>query len=216
VVNRGLPASFGPRSAGAAAVLASLWLVTLASGTGALDREILLALYARDEPWLALGAVGLTQLGNWWAVVAVTLIGAAWLLYKGKRWAALTLIAASFAGRLLVILQKDYFARLRPEENLRLVEVHYQSFPSGHAANSMIAYLTLALLLFEQPRHRAIAAAAAILLSLLIGLSRPMLGVHWPSDVVGGWAFGLLWVMLCLAVAQTLKRKSSTSPSWTT
>ena len=99
---------------------------------------------------------------------------------------------------------------------MRLVDVSSLSFPSGHAGNSMIVYLSVALLLFDDPRRRRIAAACAIILSLLIGLSRPAVGVHWPSDVVGGWAFGLLWVMLSLKVAQTLNRNSKTSPSWTT
>lgn len=182
--------------------LASLWLAMLLLGAGAVDRGILLALYARDEPWLALAALGLTQLGNWWTVVGATLAGALLLLYRGKSWQALTLLIATFTGRALVILQKAYFARLRPEEDLRLVEVSYQSFPSGHAANSTIAYVTLALLLFDDPRHRRIAAIVAVLLALLIGISRPMLGVHWPSDVVGGWAFGLLWVGVVLAVME--------------
>ena len=188
-----------------AGFLAPLWLAMLLLGAGAVDREILLALYAADEPWLALAALGFTQLGNWWNVVAVTLLGALLLLYRRKRWSALTLILASFLGRVLVILQKAYFARLRPEEDLRLVEVSYQSFPSGHAANSMIAYVALALLLFDDPNHRRMAAGAAIVLALLIGISRPMLGVHWPSDVVAGWAFGLLWVALVFAIMERWK-----------
>ncbi len=182
------------------ALLASLWLAMLLLGAGDGDRAVLMALYAGDEPWLALGALGFTYLGNWPTVVVVTILGAAWLAYRGKRRAALVLLIASFSGRLLVILEKAYFARLRPEENLRLAEVHYQSFPSGHAANSMIAYLALAMLAFDRPEHRRWAIAAALLLSFLIGLSRPVLGVHWPSDVVAGWAFGALWLLLLLEV----------------
>jgi undecaprenyl-diphosphatase len=66
----------------------------------------------------------------------------------------------------------------------------------------MIFYLTIALALTAgKPWHRA-AVAGAILLSLLIGTSRVMLGVHWPSDVIGGWAFGMLWVLLTLRLAE--------------
>jgi undecaprenyl-diphosphatase len=185
----------------ALAALAVLWLAMLLLGAGDADREVLMVLYAGDEPWLALIAMGFTYLGNWPTVVVVTILGAGWLLYRGKRRAALVLLIASFSGRLLVILEKAYFARLRPEEHLRLAEVHYQSFPSGHAANSMIVYLSLALLVFDDPKQRQWAVAGALLLSFLIGFSRPMLGVHWPSDVVAGWAFGLFWTMLVLGLA---------------
>lgn len=178
-------------------------------GAGAVDRDILLALYVRDEPWLALAALGFTQLGNWWTVVGVTLAGALLLLYQGKRWGALTLLIASFTGRALVILQKAYFERLRPEEDLRLVEVSYQSFPSGHAANPTIAYVALALLLFDDPKRRRVAATTAMGLALLIGISRPMLGVHWPSDVVAGWSFGLLWVALVFAMMERWKPRKA-------
>ncbi|WP_310469130.1 phosphatase PAP2 family protein [Sphingomonas sp.] len=204
------------------AILAAVWLAMLVTGAGPVDRGVLLALYAGDEPWLALGAIGVSYLGTWPTVVAVTLAGAAWLLYRGKRGAALLLIIASFTGRAMVILEKAYFARLRPDEHLRMVEVHYQSFPSGHSANSMIVYLGLALLAVDDPRHRQWAVGAALALTFLIGLSRPMLGVHWPSDVVAGWSFGALWLLAVLAAAdkwrpglatQTLKRNSSTSPS---
>ena len=188
-----------------AGILAPLWLAMLLLGTGAVDRDILYALYTRDEPLLMQAALGVTQLGNWWTVVGVTLIGALLLFYREKRWGALTLLIATFTGRALVILQKDYFARLRPEENLRLVEVSYQSFPSGHAANPTIAYVALALLLFDDPKRRRVAVLTAMVLALLIGISRPMLGVHWPSDVVAGWAFGLMWIALIFAMMERWK-----------
>ena len=188
-----------------AGILVLLWLAMLLLGAGPVDGDILFALYTRDEPLLAQAAIGITQLGNWWTVVGVTLAGALFLFWGGKRWDALTLLIATFTGRGLVILQKDYFARLRPEENLRLVEVSYQSFPSGHAANSTIAYVGLALLLFVDPERRRVAVIAAMILALMIGISRPMLGVHWPSDVVAGWAFGLLWLGLVFAIMERWK-----------
>ena len=188
-----------------AGMLVPLWLSMLLLGAGTVDRDILLGLYARDEPWLALAALGFTYLGNWWTVVGVTFAGALLLLYRGKNWGALTLLIVTFTGRALVILQKAHFARLRPEEDLRLVEVSYQSFPSGHAANPTVAYGALALLLFDDPMHRRVAAAFAMIVALLIGISRPMLGVHWPSDVVGGWAFGLLWLTLVFLAMERLR-----------
>jgi undecaprenyl-diphosphatase len=67
----------------------------------------------------------------------------------------------------------------------------------------MIFFLVLALAL--SPREwRRLSAAGAILLSLLIGTSRVMLGVHWPSDVIGGWSFGMLWVLLTLPRAERI------------
>jgi undecaprenyl-diphosphatase len=103
-------------------------------------------------------------------------------------------------------VQKFSIERARPTLEPHLVVVKTWSFPSGHAASSMIFYLTLALALAPEGRWRRIAAGAAILLSLLIGVSRVMLGVHWPSDVVGGWSFGMLWVMLTLRRAERLFR----------
>lgn len=195
---------------GVLAVLAAVWTAMLVLGAGPVDRELLLALYAGDEPWLALAGIGLSYAGTWPTVVVVTLAGAAWLFYQRRPRAALLLLVASFSGRLLVILQKAYFARLRPDESMRLVEVNYQSFPSGHSANTMIAFLAVALLAAPADK-RWWAAGGAILLSVLIGISRPMLGVHFPSDVVGGWAFGLFWVILLFALSSRLFARR---PAW--
>jgi membrane-associated phospholipid phosphatase len=181
--------------------LAGLWLAMLLLGAGTIDRDILLRLYAGDQAWLALVALGFTFLGNWSTVIVVTVLAVGWMLYRGLRRRALILLVASLTGRGLVILEKAYFARLRPDENLHLAEVHYQSFPSGHSANSMIVYLGIALLAVEKPEHRRVAICAALLLTFLIGFSRPILGVHWPSDVIAGWSFGALWLLLVMAVA---------------
>jgi undecaprenyl-diphosphatase len=73
----------------------------------------------------------------------------------------------------------------------------------------MIFYLTIAIALTAGTRWQRRAAAAAVLLSLCVGVSRVMLGVHWPSDVVGGWAFGMLWVLLTLRPAERVLRADS-------
>jgi undecaprenyl-diphosphatase len=73
------------------------------------------------------------------------------------------------------------------------------SFPSGHAANSALVYLTIAALLTSierDARARAYIVVTAIALTLCIGLSRLYLGVHWPSDVAAGWALGAGWAVL--------------------
>ena len=86
-----------------------------------------------------------------------------------------------------------------------MVEVNYMSFPSGHATNAIVAYFAMALLLFDDPRQRRIAAGVTLALAFLIGISRPILGVHWPSDVIAGWAFGLFWVALVFSVIKRWK-----------
>jgi undecaprenyl-diphosphatase len=106
-------------------------------------------------------------------------------------------------------VQKYEVARVRPALEPHLVVVKTQSFPSGHAASSMIFYLALAIALTAGTRWHRAAAGGAVVLSLLIGTSRVMLGVHWPSDVIGGWAFGMLWVLLTLRPAERLLRADS-------
>ena len=90
---------------------------------------------------------------------------------------------------------------MRPEDQDHLVQVQSLSIPSGHAANATLVWLCLALLVPRTARARTLAIWGAVWLSLAIGLSRVVLGVHWPSDVIGGWAFGLFWTMLLLRLS---------------
>lgn len=183
--------------------LAALWLAMLLLGRGALDRSIYVALYAGGNPPLILIARIFTALGEPTVLIGAGFIVAAWLWHRGRGRFALGLLLVILVGRGLSEVEKYWIARARPTLEPHLVIVKTSSFPSGHATSSMIFYLTLAVAL-APVAWRRLAASGALLLSLVVGVSRVMLGVHWPSDVVGGWSFGLLWVLLTLRPAERL------------
>jgi undecaprenyl-diphosphatase len=189
-------------------VLACTWLAMLLGGTGSVDRAVYEALYAGNRPLLAATAHVLTALGEPTVLIAATVLCAIWLWYLGRARLGLTLLVIAMLGRGLSEVQKYWIGRDRPDLEAHLVVVKTRSFPSGHASSSMIFYLALALALASGTRWQRPAAAGAVLLSLLVGTSRVMLGVHWPSDVIGGWAFGMLWVLLTLKPAERLLRVS--------
>jgi undecaprenyl-diphosphatase len=186
--------------------LAAIWLVMLLWGSGPLDRTIFEALYAGHRPVLPALARAFTALGEPTVLIGACVLSAIWLWYVGRGRLGVALLLIALIGRGLSEAQKYWIARVRPDIEPHLVIVKTSSFPSGHATSSMIFYLALALALTAHTRWNRMAAAGAILLSLLIGTSRVMLGVHWPSDVIGGWAFGMLWVLLTLRPAERLLR----------
>ena len=189
--------------------LAAIWLAMLLCGGGRLDRAIYEALYAGHRPTLLVVARVFTALGEPTVLMGACFVCALWLWRVGRGRLGLVLLIVALVGRGLSEVQKYSVARVRPDLEPHLVVVKTSSFPSGHAASSMIFYLTLALALTAHSRWRRVAASGAILLSLLIGTSRVMLGVHWPSDVIGGWAFGMLWVLLTLRPAEQLLHANS-------
>ena len=190
-------------------VLACIWIAMLLLGRGALDRGIYKALYAGGHPTLVIIARVFTALGEPTVLVGAGFLIALWLWWRGRGRFALMLLLVILVGRGITEVEKLAVARPRPDLEPHLAIVKTWSFPSGHATSSMIFYLTLALALTAGTRWLRPTAFAAVLLSLLIGVSRVMLGVHWPSDVVGGWAFGMLWVLLTLKPAERLFRLDS-------
>jgi len=186
------------------ALLTAFWLGALlwgGLGLGA-DRSLYLALYAGGDPPLLALSRFLSMLGRYYVLIPLAIAAAVYLAFKRRRRAALLLVIV-FGCRLLVELQKTIFARPRPILTDHLVEVSSLSFPSGHSANSMATLVAVALLLPTGMRWKWIGVTGAVLLSLLVGFSRVALGVHWPSDVIGGWAFGLLWLLLMVRLAST-------------
>lgn len=186
----------------AVATLTALWLGMLVWGGPdyAWDRGLLAVLHSRHGADIVRLMKLVTDLGGWVVLALVGIAGVIALAVQRRRRAALLLVIL-FGGRLLVELQKWLFGNERPPSDGHLVVAESLAFPSAHAANSMITYVAIAALVPVAPRLRAVAMGLAVLLAILIGLTRLGLGVHWPSDVIGGWAFGLLWIIVCIRMA---------------
>jgi undecaprenyl-diphosphatase len=147
------------------------------------------------HPQLTQALIWLTQLGGSVVLIPLVLLIAGLLWWRGQRRSALLLLGVTWSGRLAVELIKWLVDRPRPAFDPYPVFVSSQSFPSGHAGNSTLTYFAIAVFAVPE-RWRPAALAVAAALAGSVGWTRPMLGVHWPSDVVGGWSFGLLWVGL--------------------
>jgi len=180
------------------------------------DRAVLLALRHPDAPydpigprWVTEVARDVTGLGGNAILFFVTLAVAGYLALVRKRAAALLVIVTVGGGMALSTLLKLAFQRPRPDLVPHGAEVYTASFPSGHAMLSAVTYLTLAALLIQvqvQWRAKTYVLALAILVTLLIGVSRVYLGVHWPTDVLAGWCIGAAWALLCWLAALALQR----------
>jgi len=178
-----------------ALVLFALEAAFVASGrTAAFDRAILDHLRVAGRPdiligpgWLAGIAALLTGFGAGIVRAPLALGGALALFVMKRRREAMALLGAWGLGLVLLDGLKALFARARPDLVFRLVEVSHPSFPSGHATGAMILYPLLGLFL---ARGRSIGIWAGVAMAILVGLTRVLLGVHWASDVVGGWLLG--------------------------
>jgi undecaprenyl-diphosphatase len=144
----------------------------------------------------------LTHLGDGVTVLGASVAAAGWLLARGHRRRAILLLVILASERLLVEAMKAGFDRARPDVAGRQVAVHSMAFPSGHSANAMAVWLAIALLATDSGLRRP-AVALALALAFTTGLCRLVLAVHWPSDVVGGWAFGAAWTLLLVRLFGT-------------
>jgi len=183
-------------------VLAAICLLALLLGGNNSNWDIATYryLYVGGGTTLARNAAIFTKIGSGYVLVPLAVLAALYLAFRRKRRTALLLIMI-FGGRFLVELLKLVVGRPRPGISTHLEAVHTKAFPSAHSANAMITFLAIALLLPVKQRNRAIAVGIALALAIQVGFSRVMLGVHWPSDVIGGWTFGLIWVMACMRLA---------------
>jgi len=129
--------------------------------------------------------------------IIVTILTVA--LWRWWGWGAalamgLTTLIAAFTSDVM----KYFFARLRPELVAQLDPITSPAFPSGHANNAAVVYI-LFIMLVPQARHPLWQTAAAAMI-LLTGISRIMLGVHWPTDVIGGWMLGASFALMAGAI----------------
>jgi undecaprenyl-diphosphatase len=187
------------------------------------DQTLLLALRDPADPsepygaeWLEEMGRDFTALGGVGVLALITLGAIGYLLLAQRvRMAALTL-GAVVGGLAISTLLKSGFDRPRPDLVPHDSFVYTASFPSGHSMMAAVTYLTLAAMLCRvQPslRLRVFLLLAALLVTLLVGLSRVYLGVHWPSDVLAGWSAGAAWAALCWLVARWMQHRGSVEPA---
>lgn len=164
----------------------------------------------RTEPWIALSHV-ITVFGNTLTLtimVAAVVIG---LVSRHHRDSALLVGLGCVSGYALMVTIKTIVGRTRPPEVDRLLQITTQSFPSGHAMMSTICYGLFGVAAWQVSawvRSRRWVLIAVPVVVVAIGCSRIYLGVHWLTDVVAGWIFGSIWVVLCVFVWRLATRVS--------
>lgn len=155
--------------------------------------------------WLAEVLRDLSGLGSTTVLALFTVATVGYLALVSARATAILVGASVATGAILVSVFKSAFGRLRPDGAFAELVASGLSFPSGHASMSAVVFLTLGALIASTRSslgERVYILATAAFMTLLVGLSRVALGVHWATDVLGGWAFGAGWAMLWLLFAR--------------
>ncbi|WP_454720405.1 MULTISPECIES: phosphatase PAP2 family protein [Cupriavidus] len=198
-----------------ACAAALLWLgVSIAHGAPLvrLDEAVFARLRAWRQDWLDMAMVAITELGGARVSVAVALAVLAWLAWRRAWVAAAYWVGALLGARACVMVLKLVLARGRPASIYDGLESF--SFPSGHAASSMVTYGFLAFLLClrQRWRVRVPVVALTVVAVALICLSRLYLGMHWLSDVLAGCALGFAWIVLLGTAYATLHAPERLAP----
>ncbi|GGD86265.1 phosphatase PAP2 family protein [Aureimonas endophytica] len=193
--------------------------------TLAFDRAVLLALRNPLDPQMPFGPGWFQELmrdftgfGSVGILSLVTLAAAGLLYIQHQRRSLFLTIAAIASGMVVSSLLKAGFDRPRPDLVPHGSITYTASFPSGHALLSAVTYLTLAALVARVQPSRGLKVyifALAALLTIVVGISRVYLGVHWPSDVAAGWAVGSAWALLWWLIARWLERRGVVEPERT-
>jgi undecaprenyl-diphosphatase len=189
----------------------------LGGNTHAFDRAVLIALRNPadlNDPlgplWMEEMVRDFSAMGGMGLISFFSLAWIGFLALQRKFRAALFLAATVFGGIGLSLILKAGFDRPRPEFVSHGTEVFTSAFPSGHSMLAAIVYLSLGAVLarfFSGRRLKAYVFLVAVVLTVLVGFSRVYLGVHWPTDVVGGWLAGSFWALLLWFVARALQRR---------
>lgn len=155
-------------------------------------------------PWATAFMRAMTLLGSSGGMALLGLLAVGFFLWQKRRRPALTVVASLAGSWIMNELLKALFHRERPG-GLWLTPASGYSFPSGHSMVSMSFLLVMSWLLGAGQSHRRrwLLTAGAVIVSGLIGVSRVYLGVHYASDVLGGWIGGALWAWVCLRAART-------------
>lgn len=188
------------------------------SETHEIDIAILEMFRAPGDPsqmigpfWLQEAVRDVTALGSFSVLTLMVSSVVIYLLLTRRAGAAILVSGAVISGSLLTDLLKTFFDRPRPEFSA-LAQDLSASFPSGHSMIAAVTYLTLGALLAQLSgrwRERVFFFGVAIVLTTLVGISRVLLGVHYPSDVLAGWALGAAWALAAATLTSILHRRGA-------
>jgi undecaprenyl-diphosphatase len=162
--------------------------------------------------WLVDDVRDLSALGGRPVLIVVTAAIVLYLWLARTFHAMWVVLGAAVGGQLLSALLKVVFARPRPDIVPHLTTVNFSSFPSGHSVSAAAVYLTLGLLLArftDRTRLRIYVLTLATFVTFLVGISRVYVGVHYPTDVLAGWAAGSVWATCCWLLAGYLQRRGA-------
>ena len=160
-----------------------------------LDRGLFDLLLLDQQPRCAALMRGLTILGGFAVLGPLLLLIVVALFAARRNKPAIWLLVTVMSGRIMIDLLKMITDRPRPPLGDRLTDVSSMSFPSAHAGNSLLTLLAL-LVVFPAARRWLLPFGAGLIVA--IGWSRIGLGVHWPSDILAGWGFALLWASVAV------------------
>jgi membrane-associated phospholipid phosphatase len=138
----------------------------------------------------------ISWLGSSWVVIPLAVVVIVMLLIVRRRWFALFVALSVSGASLLSVVTKEVIGRGRPPLDLRLQQSVSYSFPSGHSTQAAATYFAFAILVTvmnHSPALRVGAWLAATAIVFFVGASRVYLGMHWATDVLGGWVLGSLW-----------------------
>ena len=160
----------------------------------------------RSDPLTSI-FIFITDLGDSWAYILLTLFLAIFFLLRKNNWRfVLQITTVSILAFVINNLLKDFYGRERPSDE-HLVTVSHLSFPSGHAMSAAAFYgfiVYLCLRYIKNPWIKYSLTIICVILIFLIGISRVYLGVHYPSDVMAGFIGGFFWVTFCIIIFNIL------------
>lgn len=159
------------------------------------DDAVLTYIHGFSSPALDTFFIHITDFGGTLIIGAATACLIGYLLYKHRKQATILVTVGVGGATVIDLILKQLFERTRPDLWAHLVSENGFSFPSGHSVvSSAFAFAVVAILWRTKWRYLAIASAAIYI--VLIGISRLYLGVHYPTDVIGGWLTSLIWILL--------------------
>ena len=185
------------------------WQVSSAMASGGnlpIDDQIRYWVYDHRSPLLSAIFIPITYMGNWQTITVLAAILLA--IPATRKKIGLPFSVISLSSTVVYKLVKGFFQRPRPELDVRLIPQGGFSFPSGHSMNCIVCFGILIYLIRRYCPNRKLANVLTVVLSLLIvgiGTSRVYVGVHYPTDVLGGWSLGLAFLFGAIILLEKIR-----------